>query len=147
MYTQVMVVLISTNVHCLRNVVFSFQKGSNNENSSLSDSHNPIKNFLYSKILNCPDSTEFPVNPERYLVKSWIAHLKHKRISRKNRLRLKLPMSTYCVPSCWNISKKIHGVDHEMQGCIIVRQTNPKFTTYSKKGNFWETLSGSLWCS
>ena len=70
-----MLVLISTNVHCLQNVVFSFQNDSNNQYPSLLDSHNPIKSFLYSKILNCPDLREFLINPERDLVKSWIAHL------------------------------------------------------------------------
>ena len=59
-----MLILILINVQCLENVVFSFEKGSNSQKHSSSDSHNPIKNFLYSKIWNCHHLGEFPSTPE-----------------------------------------------------------------------------------
>ena len=52
LYIQVMLILISVNVQCLQNAVFSFEKGSNSQDHSPSDSHNPIKNLFYSKIFN-----------------------------------------------------------------------------------------------
>ena len=66
-----MLILISINVQCLQNVVFSFEKGSNSQDHSLSDSHNPIKKFLYSKTFDCPHLREFPPTPEHYLVKTF----------------------------------------------------------------------------
>ena len=96
-----MLILISINVQCLQNVVFSFEKGSNSQDHSLSDSQNPIKNFFYGKIFNCSYLGESPT-PEHYLVKTWISHLHHKRIFGKKWLRLKLPFSTYS--RSWNIS-------------------------------------------
>ena len=59
-----MLILILINVQCLANVVFSFEKGSNSQKQSSSDFHNPIKNFLYSKICNCPHLGELPSTPE-----------------------------------------------------------------------------------
>ena len=111
MYTLVILVLTSVNVLCLQNVVFNFEKGSDSQYNSSSDSHNPIKNFLYSKIFTWPHLGKFQLTPEHYLVKTWISHLHYKRIFGKKWLRLKLPLSTYCVPSClknpysrsWNI--------------------------------------------
>ena len=50
LYTQAMLILILINVHWLQKVVSSFEKGSNSQNHSSSDSHNPIKNFSYRKI-------------------------------------------------------------------------------------------------
>ena len=106
-----MLILISISVQCLQNVVFSFEKGSNNQDNSSSDSHNPRKNFLFSKMFNCPHLGKFQFTPERYWVKTWISHLHYKRIFGKKWLRLKLSLSIYCVPSClknpysrsWNI--------------------------------------------
>ena len=85
-----MLILISINVQCLQNVVFSFEKGSNSQDSSSSDSYNPIKNFLYSKIINCSHLGEFPPTPEHYLVKTWISHLHHKRISGEKMTKVKI---------------------------------------------------------
>ena len=45
LYIPVMLILISINVQCLQNVHFSFEKGSNSQDHSSSDSHNPIKKF------------------------------------------------------------------------------------------------------
>ena len=102
-----MLILISINVQCLQNVVFSFEKGSNSQDHSSSDSQNPIKNFLCSKIFNCPHLREFPTTSKHYLVKNWISHWHQKRIFWKKWLRLKLPLSTYCVPSCLKNSYSI----------------------------------------
>ena len=60
MYTNVMLILISINDEYLQNVVFSSEKGSNSQDYSSSDSHNPIKNLPCSKIFNCPHLGEFP---------------------------------------------------------------------------------------
>ena len=98
-----MLILISINVQCWQNIVFSFEKGSNSQDHSLSDSQNPIKNFFYGKIFNCSYLGESPT-PEHYLVKTWISHLHHKRIFGKKWLRLKLPLPNYCIPSCLKIS-------------------------------------------
>ena len=100
LYIPVMLILISINVQCLQNVLFSFEKGSNSQDHSSSDSHNPIKIFLYSKICNCTNLGEFPPTPEHYLLKTWIAHLHHKTIFRKKWSRLELPFSTSRVLSC-----------------------------------------------
>ena len=43
LYTQIMLILILTSAQCLQNVVFSFEKGSGNQNHSSSDSQNSIK--------------------------------------------------------------------------------------------------------
>ena len=43
-YTQAMPILILINVHCSKNVVFSFEKGLYGENLSSSGSHHLIKN-------------------------------------------------------------------------------------------------------
>ena len=59
LYTIAVLVLILINVQCLQNVVFSFEKGSNSQNHSLSVSQKPIKNFLYSEICNCPHLGKF----------------------------------------------------------------------------------------
>ena len=42
-YTHFMLILISINVQCLQNVVFSFEKGSNSQDQSSSDSQQPNK--------------------------------------------------------------------------------------------------------
>ena len=65
-----MLILILINVQCLQNVVFSFEKDSNSQNNFSLDSHHPIKNFLRSKIFNCPHLEEFPPTFECYLVKT-----------------------------------------------------------------------------
>ena len=70
MYINVMLILISINDEYLQNVVFSSEKGSNSQDYSSSDSHNPIKNFLCSKIFNCPHLGEFPPTPKHCLVKA-----------------------------------------------------------------------------
>ena len=51
LYTLVILILISINVQCLQNVVFSFEKGSNSQDHSSSDSHNPIKVSFIAKFL------------------------------------------------------------------------------------------------
>ena len=42
-YTQVMLILILINIHYSQNVVFSFEKGSIDQNHSFSDFHHPIQ--------------------------------------------------------------------------------------------------------
>ena len=103
MYNYVILTLTSINVQCSQNVVFSFEKGSNSQDHSSSDYHNPIKIFLYGKNFNCPLLGKFPLTPEHYLVKSWISHMHYKWIFGKKWLRLKSPLSAYCVPSCLKI--------------------------------------------
>ena len=65
-----MLILILINVLCLQNIVFRFEKSSNSLNHSSSDSHNPVKDFLYRKMCNSPHFGEFPPTPEVYLVKT-----------------------------------------------------------------------------
>ena len=45
-----MLILILMDVQYLQNVVFRFKKGSNGQNHSSFDFHNPIKNFTLGKI-------------------------------------------------------------------------------------------------
>ena len=98
-----MLILISVNVQCLQNVVFSFQKGSNSQDHSSSDSHNPIKKLLYSKIFNCPHLREFPPTPEYYLVKTWVSHLHHKTIFGNKKAKVKI---TFVYLLCTIMLKK-----------------------------------------
>ena len=65
-----MLILISINVQCLQNVAFSFEKGSDSQDHSASDSQQPNKKFLHSKFCNYAHLGEFPSTPERYLVKT-----------------------------------------------------------------------------
>ena len=44
LYTKIMLILILIDVQYLQKVVFSFEKGSNDQNHSSSGSHHPIKN-------------------------------------------------------------------------------------------------------
>ena len=55
LYTHVMLILILTDVQYLQNV-FSFEKGSNGQKYSLSDSHHPIKK-------SPPPQQNFPFPP------------------------------------------------------------------------------------
>lgn len=41
-----MQIFVLINVQCLRNVLFSSEKDSDDQNCSLSEFHDPIKNFL-----------------------------------------------------------------------------------------------------
>ena len=49
--TQVMVILILIDVQYSQNAVFSFEKGSNCQNHSFSDSHHKVKKFSPGKNL------------------------------------------------------------------------------------------------
>ena len=51
--TQVMLVLILIDVHYSKKAVLSFEKGSNNQNHSSSDSHHLVKKF-HSKTSDSP---------------------------------------------------------------------------------------------
>ena len=68
----------------------ALKKGSSSQNCSSSYFHNPIKNFFYSKICNCPQLGEYPHTHQRYLVKPLIAHLHHKRIFEKKMAKVKI---------------------------------------------------------
>ena len=60
MCTQVWLILILISVQYLQNVVFGFEKGSIGQNSSLSDSHHPIKKCPYSKVSHYPPTEGIP---------------------------------------------------------------------------------------
>ena len=49
LYTQVMLILILNNVQYLHNVISSFEKGSNGQNHSSSDSQHPLKQSIRAK--------------------------------------------------------------------------------------------------
>ena len=55
-----MLMLILIDVQYLQNVLFSFEKGSNGENHSLTDSYHPMKKSP-SRISHLPTGQEFPL--------------------------------------------------------------------------------------
>ena len=67
MCTQVWLILILISVQYLQNVVFGFEKGSIGQNSSLSDSHHPIKKCPYSKVSHYPPTEGIPPPKKNYL--------------------------------------------------------------------------------
>ena len=67
MCTQVWLILILISVQYLQNVVFGFEKGSIGQNSSLSDSHHPIKKCPYSKVSHYPPTEGIPPQKKNYL--------------------------------------------------------------------------------
>ena len=58
-----MLILILIDVQCLQNVVFSFEKGSNGQNHSLSDSYQLIKKSPAVKFSIPPYWEDFPDIP------------------------------------------------------------------------------------
>ena len=69
LYKQVMLIWILIDVQYLQNIVFSFEKGSNGQNHSLSDSH-PRRKKSPSKISNSPFWSGIPL-PLTLFGKPW----------------------------------------------------------------------------
>ena len=72
LYTQVMPIVILLDVEYSRNVVFSFERGLNDQRHSSSDSHHPIKKSPKAKFhIHLPYWVEFHPYPLTLFGKPW----------------------------------------------------------------------------